>query len=182
MSERPEIETLSSRIVYRNRWIRVREDIVCRADGSEGLYGVVERPDFAVILPVEADGSLHLVEQYRYPLGARWWEVPQGAWEDAPGVDPLELARGELREETGLVAGRMTHLGHLLLAPGLATQGYDVFLAEELTPGAAALEVEEQGLVTRRFSRVEVDAMIRGGVIQDATTVAALALMDMRGA
>ncbi|MDP1028413.1 NUDIX hydrolase [Sphingomonas sp. KR1UV-12] len=175
-----EIETLSSRIAYRNRWIRVREDEIRRADGSTGLYGVVERADFAVIVPLEADGSLHLVEQYRYPVGGRYWELPQGAWEDRPGVEPATLARGELQEETGLVAGRMTHLGHLLLAPGLATQGYDVFLAEDPSRTETALEVEEQGLIARRFTRAEVEAMIDAGAIKDATTIAALALMDRR--
>ncbi len=175
---KPEIETLSSRIAYRNRWIRVREDAVRRADGSTGIYGVVERDDFAVIVPVAADGSIHLVEQYRYPVGGRYWELPQGAWEDAPGTDPAVLAAGELREETGLVAGRMTHLGHLFLAAGLATQGYDIFVAEDLTQATRALEVEEQGLVAHCFARAEIDAMILDGTIKDATTVAALAMFD----
>jgi len=175
----PEIATLSSRIAYRNRWLQVREDEVQRADGSRGLYGVVEKPDFAVIVPVEADGSLHLVEQYRYPVRGRYWEFPQGAWEQAPDADPIDLARGELREETGLVAGRMTHLGHLFLAAGFATQGYHVFLAEQLTRTDTALEVEEQGLVTGVFARAAVIDMIRTGRIKDATTVAALSLVDL---
>lgn len=175
----PEIVTLASRIAYRNRWLQVREDEVQRADGSRGLYGVVEKPDFAVIVPVEADGSLHLVEQYRYPVGGRYWELPQGAWEQAPDADPVDLARGELREETGLVAGRMTQLGHLFLAAGFANQGYHVFLAEDLAHTATALEVEEQGLVTRVFPRAEVLAMIRDGRIKDATTVAALSLVNL---
>jgi ADP-ribose pyrophosphatase len=175
----PEIVTLASRIAYRNRWLQVREDEVQRADGSRGIYGVVEKPDFAVIVPVAADGSLHLVEQYRYPVGGRYWELPQGAWEQAPDADPVELARGELREETGLVAGRMTQVGHLFLAVGFADQGYHVFLAEGLTRTETALEVEEQGLVTRVFPRAEVLEMIRAGRIKDATTVAALSLVDL---
>jgi ADP-ribose pyrophosphatase len=175
----PEITTLSSRIAYRNRWLQVREDEIQRADGSRGIYGVVERSDFAVIVPVAADGSLHLVEQYRYPVKGRFWEFPQGAWEDAPDADPIDLARGELREETGLVAGRMTHLGHLFLAAGMANQGYDVFLAEDLSHTDTALEVEEQGLITASFPRATVLAMIRSGQIKDATTVAALSLVDL---
>ncbi len=175
----PEITTIGSRIAYRNRWLQVREDEVQRADGSRGIYGVIEKPDFAVIVPVEADGSLHLVEQYRYPVGGRYWELPQGAWEHAPEADPIDLARGELREETGLVAGRMVHLGHLFLAAGFANQGYHVFLAEDLTRTETALEVEEQGLVTRAFPRAEVIDMIRTGRIKDATTVAALSLVDL---
>jgi ADP-ribose pyrophosphatase len=88
-----EIATLRTRLVYENRWMRVREDAIRRPDGSQGIYGVVEKPDFVVIAPVEEDGSVHLVEQYRYPVGARFWEFPQGAWEHAPGADPIDVAR-----------------------------------------------------------------------------------------
>ena len=96
------IETTSTRLVYENRWMRVREDTIRRPDGSSGIYGVVEKPDFVVIVPVDDDGRLHLVEQYRYPVKGRYWELPQGSWEQAPGAEPLEMARAELREETGL--------------------------------------------------------------------------------
>jgi ADP-ribose pyrophosphatase len=67
--ESANIETTSTRFVYENRWMRVREDTIRRRDGSSGIYGVVEKPDFVVIIPVEDDGQVHLVEQYRYPGG-----------------------------------------------------------------------------------------------------------------
>src|ERR1700755_3340933 len=103
-------ETLSSRIAYENRWTRVREDIIRRPDGSDGLYGVVERSDFVVVVPWQ-DGRLTLVEQYRYPVSRRMWKFPMGMWEQAPGTDPAVVAAGELREETGLVASRMLNAG-----------------------------------------------------------------------
>jgi 8-oxo-dGTP pyrophosphatase MutT (NUDIX family) len=84
--------------------MRVREDAICR--GSEGIYGIVEKPDSVVIVPVEDDGRINLVQQYRYPIGARYWEFPQGAWEQTPGADPDDVARGELQEKTGLNALR----------------------------------------------------------------------------
>jgi ADP-ribose pyrophosphatase len=93
-----DIETLGTRCVYENRWMRVREDAIRRRDGSEGVYGIVEKPDFVVIVPVEEDGRIHLVQQYRYPVGT-------------PGADPADMARGELQEETGLIAARMVHNG-----------------------------------------------------------------------
>jgi hypothetical protein len=86
--ESANIETTSTRFVYENRWMRVREDMIRRRDGSTGIYGVVEKPDFVVIVPVEDDGRVHLVEQYRYPVKGRYWEFPQGSWEREPGVDP----------------------------------------------------------------------------------------------
>lgn len=75
----PGTQQLSTRQVYAMPWLRVREDEVQFADGSRGIYSVVEKPDFVVVLPYERDG-FWLVEQYRYPIGARHWEFPQGGW------------------------------------------------------------------------------------------------------
>ncbi|MBC7801335.1 MAG: NUDIX hydrolase [Gemmatimonadaceae bacterium] len=176
-----DITTTSTRIVYENRWMRVREDTVRRRDGSEGLYGVVEKPDFVVIAPVEADGRLHLVQQFRYAVGGRYWELPQGSWESAPGVDPTQVARGELREETGLDAAEMLSAGHLFQGYGYATQGYHIFLARGLSRNDAEREHEEQDLVTHLFAAAEVERMVRDGDIKDATTVAALGLLRLKG-
>ena len=175
-----DVVTIGTRVVYENRWMRVREDAVRRRDGSVGSYGVVEKPDFAVVAAMEA-GRLHLVEQYRYPVGGRYWELPQGSWERVPGADPLELARAELREETGLEAATMAHAGRLFLGYGYSTQAYDVFLATGLRQGERGLDHEEQDLVTRAFAVAELEAMVREGVIVDATTVAALGLLRLKG-
>ena len=126
MRKAEEIETISTRVVYENRWMRVREDDIRRRDGSSGIYGVVEKPDFVVIIPLEEDGHIHLVQQYRYPVGGRYWELPQGSWEQSVNTDPLEVGRGERREETGLEAGEMVYAGHLFQGYGYATQGYHV--------------------------------------------------------
>jgi 8-oxo-dGTP pyrophosphatase MutT (NUDIX family) len=176
-----DIETLATRVVYENRWMRLREDAIRRRDGSNGIYGVVEKPDFVVVVPVEADGCVHLVQQYRYPVGARYWEFPQGSWERTPEADPAEVARGELREETGLRAGCMVHAGHLFEAYGYSNQGYHVYLATGLRHGDASLDREEQDLVSRAFPLAEVEQMIRDGDIKDATTVAAFGLLRVRG-
>lgn len=178
---KPEIVTLSSREVYRNRWMRVREDAILRQDGSQGIYGVVEKPDFVIVAALEDDGSLHLVEQYRYPVGARFWELPQGSWEQAPEAEPVEVARGELREEAGVEAGEMIAVGYLYEAYGHSNQGCHVFLARRLMPARRELDHEEQGLITRRFAAAEVIAMIESGAIRDAMTVAAIGLMRIKG-
>lgn len=179
MSEH-EIETIDSRVVYQNRWLRVREDQIRRSDGVEGIYSVVEKVDFVVIAPIE-HGIVHLVEQYRYPVRQRGWELPQGSWEDQPGTDPEVLARAELREETGLSAAEMTHVGYLYLAYGFSSQGYHIFLASGLTNGERDLDAEEAGLITRAFTLGEMEQMILDGTIKDATTIAALGLMRMKG-
>ncbi len=176
-----DITTVSSRTVYQNRWMRVREDEIVRADGSPGLYGVVEKPDFVVIAPIDRErGLIHLVEQYRYPVAGRFWELPQGSWETAPATAPEDVARAELIEETGLSAGRMTRVGELFLAYGYSNQRYHVFLADDLVAGATAREPEEQDLVSRPFPLAAVEAMIADGTIRDATTVAAIGLMRLK--
>jgi ADP-ribose pyrophosphatase len=176
----PDIETVSSRIVYQNRWMRVREDQIRYRDGSAGIYGVVVKPNFVVIAPLDSEGRLHLVEQFRYPVGVRSWEFPQGSWEAAPDADPLDLARGELREETGLAAGAIDHVGRLFQACGYATQEYDIYLARDLQRAEAALEHTEQDLVAGSFTVAEVADMILRGIIKDAGTVATFGLLKMK--
>ncbi len=173
-----EIKTLTSNIVYSNRWMKVREDTIARSSGHEGVYGVVEKADFAVIAAVQ-DGQIYLVEQYRYPVAGRYWELPQGSWE-ASDIAPVVLAAAELREETGLIASEMYHVGHLFLAYGYSTQGYDIFFATGLTQATAQTEPEEEGLITRAFALEEVERMILSGKIKDATTVAAFGLLKMK--
>ena len=112
-----EIETTGSRIVYGNRWMRVREDRIERTNGTPGLYSVVEKLDYSLIMPRDDEG-VFLVEQYRYPVRARYWEFPQGTWEERPEADPLEVAREELEAETGLRAESLFGLGDLFGAYG----------------------------------------------------------------
>ncbi len=175
----PEIRTVSTRVVYENRWMTVREDAIVRQDGKPGIYGVVDKKDFAVIVPFLGD-QLMLVEQYRYPVGARYWEFPQGSWEDTV-ISPEALARAELEEETGYTAGSIQNLGHLFGAYGYSSQGYNIFVAKDLSPTAKKLDAEEVGLISRPFPVAEVKAMILDGRIQDATTVAVFGLLQLRG-
>ena len=175
----PEIRTTGSKLIYENRWMRLREDTIVRADGTPGLYGVVEKVDFAVVAAIQ-DGAIHLVEQYRYAVGGRFWEMPQGTSDD-PDIAPLALACDELREETGLVAASILHAGRLFQGYGYSTQAYDVFLATGLTQHAVHREVEEQGMTTRAFDLATFETMLRDGTIRDASTVAAFGLLRLKG-
>jgi 8-oxo-dGTP pyrophosphatase MutT (NUDIX family) len=156
--------------------MRVREDSIVRPDGSTGIYGVIDKPDYALVIALDGD-RLHLVEQFRYPLGLRRWEFPQGTAPDLADPDPLELARRELREETGLRAESMTWIGLLDVAPGMSSQRGQVFLATGLTAGEPERELEEQDMRSAWFSRAKVESMMRGGEITDAQTIAAYALL-----
>jgi ADP-ribose pyrophosphatase len=177
---KPDIETIDSRVVYENRWMKVKEDSIRRRDGSAGIYGFVDKPDFAVIIPFDGE-RLHLVQQFRYPIGQRQWEFPQGSWEEEPDAKPEELARGELIEETGLSADRVEQIGQLFPLYGTATQSYRIFFATGLSQGNSQLSLEEQDLVVTSFTVEQVEAMILSGELRDAATVAALSIAKLRG-
>ena len=146
----PRSRPLSTRIAYENPWLRVREDIIRRADGSDGLYGVVERSAFVVVVALK-DGAITFVEQYRYPVRRRLWELPMGMWEHSPGTDPAVLAAAELREETGLIAGSIVFAGSLFQGPGYCNQEGHIFLATDLVQGEYDREATEQGMICRAF-------------------------------
>jgi 8-oxo-dGTP pyrophosphatase MutT (NUDIX family) len=165
-----------SREIYRNPWIRVREDDIELADGSAGIYSVVEKPHFGLVIPAERDG-FWLVEQFRYPLGRRAWEFPQGTWTAGDGGTAEDLARAELAEETGLRAGALRHVGHLDLAPGLMTQEFDVWLATDLIDGPTAREATEADMRTEWVAEKDLKAMIREGRFTDSPSIAAYALL-----
>lgn len=169
------IKTISTREVYRNPWTSVREDVVERANGQRGIYGVIDKDPACIVIPLEttAEGEfLYLIEQYRYTVSARHLEFPQGGWEQAE-VDPEQLARGELREETGLTAGRMTHLTTFQIAYGVMNQKHHCYLAEDLVMGEAEPDNEETDLVLHRVSVAKFEEMVLNGTIVDNCTVAA---------
>jgi ADP-ribose pyrophosphatase len=169
-----EIKTISSREVYRNKWTRVREDVIER-DGVRGIYGVVDKDPACIVIAIEttAEGEfIYLVEQFRYTVGARYVELPQGGWERAD-ADAEEMARGELREETGLKAERMTRLATLRIGYGVMNQEQHVFLAEGLTQGEHERDAEESDLEVRRVRVEEFEAMLLDGRIVDNCTAAA---------
>jgi 8-oxo-dGTP pyrophosphatase MutT (NUDIX family) len=170
------VRTTSSREVYRNPWIRVREDAVERADGSAGVYGVVEKPTAALVIAAER-GGFWLVEQFRHPLGRRSWEFVQGTWPAGGGGTAEELARAELAEETGLRSGTLRHLGRIDIAPGLTDQQTDVWLATDLTPGPTAREVTEADMRQEFVPEAELRAMVATGRFTDGPSLAALGLL-----
>lgn len=176
-SDVPSITTLSSREVYRNRWMRVREDEIVRSNGQRGIYGVVDKDECAIILPIDG-GHVWLVEQFRYTIQQRALELPQGGWEREV-TDAEELARGELREETGLHAETMIYLGALWIAYGFARQKQHVYLATGLTQASTHRDVEEHDLTVHSLPVEEFERKMLNGEIADASTLAAWGLYLM---
>lgn len=172
------IRQLSSRVVYQNKWMTVREDEIERDNGSHGIYGVIEKYDSAIILAIE-DRYIYLVEQFRYPLGVRSIEFPQGSLE-RNDVAHAEIARDELQGETGLVAQNMECLGEIYIACGYANQKTYAFLATGLSHVEQVPDHEEHDLVVRRVSLARMNAMVAANQIRDAQTLAAWALYQTR--
>ena len=146
-----------------------------RADGQRVIYGVIDKDDSCLVIPLEAstDGEfLYLVSQYRYTVGKRLMEFPQGTWEGSD-ADPTTIARGELREETGLRADRMTPLASLQIAYGVLNQVQHIFLAEDLTQGEHERDAEETDLEVHRVSVAEFETMLLDGTIVDNCSVSA---------
>jgi ADP-ribose pyrophosphatase len=174
MEEKP-IRTVSSREVYRNPWCSVREDVIERSNGERGIYGVMDKDPAVIVIPLELadDGEfVWLVRQYRYTVSGTYYELPQGGWETAE-VNPEELARGELAEETGLRVERMTPLADLWIAYGAMRQIHHVFLAEGLSHGETERDPEEHDMTVHRVAVREFEAMLLDGRVMDNCTAAA---------
>ncbi len=159
----------------------VREDAIEFPDGARSIYGVVDKPDFAVVIAAE-EGHFHLVEQYRYALGHRSWEFPMGGWPAGKTGTPLQLAQSELMEETGFRAASWVHLGRLVQAGGYSSQGFDAYLATGLEPGPTNREDTELDMVHATVVEAEFTAMISDGRITDGVTVAAYTLLQLHRA
>lgn len=172
---------LSSQIVYNNPWIEVTEHQVLNAAGNPGIYGVVHFHNLAVGVVPYSDGKIWMVGQYRFPLKAYSWEIPEGGGK--MDVDPLESAKRELLEETGLTAEKYERLLEMDLSNSVSDERGIVYLATGLSQGVATPE-EDEVLHLRQLSLEEAFGMADRGEIRDSLTVAALfrlRVMELEG-
>ena len=165
--------TLSTREVYLNPWIRVREDHVLKPNGTPGIYGVVEYRNRAVgVVPIDDEGHTWLVGQYRYTQNRYEWETPEGGRPQAESLE--DCARRELLEETGLVAATLEPLLlDLQLSNSVSDETAHLYIARQLTQQAPQPEDTEQ-LRLRRLPLAEAIEMAATGQIRDAMSVIAL--------
>jgi 8-oxo-dGTP pyrophosphatase MutT (NUDIX family) len=163
----------SRRTAYENPWVTVWHDEVTRPDGEPGIYGVVHFANLAVgVVALDEEDRVLLVGQFRYTLDAWSWEIPEG------GVpfdeDPVEGAKRELREETGVEAANWRELAQLHLSNSVSDEAGVLYLATGLTDGVARPEGTEHGIEVRRVPFPEALAMTLDGRITDALSVVGL--------
>lgn len=172
VSEENPWKTLSGEVRYENKWIRVTEHQVVNPSGNPGIYGVVHFKSVAIgVLPVDAEGCVHLVGQYRYSLDAYSWEMPEGG--GAPDMPPIEEAKRELREETGLVARQWLELLPIHTSNSICDEHGVIYLAWDMEQTESEPEDTEQ-LTIVRMPFADVVDLVLEGVITDSMTVAAV--------
>lgn len=164
--------TLRSSLRYENPWISVTHFDVLNPSGNQGIYGVVHFKNRAIgVLALEDDGTTYLVGQYRYALQNYSWEIPEGGGPHAE--DPLDAAKRELLEETGLRAREWRQILRMHLSNSVSDEESIVYLATNLEQGEASPE-ETERLTLRRLPFTDVLAMVQRGEITDSITVAAV--------
>ncbi|MFD2921338.1 NUDIX domain-containing protein [Terrimonas rubra] len=158
--------------VYDNKWINVTEYDVINPSGGKGIYGKVHFKNLAVaVVPVDAEGNVYLVGQYRFTIDEYSWEIPEGGCPE--GSDPLDTAKRELLEETGLIAGEWTEIMQMHLSNSVTDELAYIYLAKQLLQANAEPEETEQ-LQVKKLPFNTVYEMVMDGRIKDALTVAAV--------
>ncbi len=169
-------KVLEQREIYNNAWINVTEFDVINPAGKKGIYGKVNFKNHAIgIIPLDDELNTYLVGQYRFTLNQYSWEIPEGG--GPHGIEILESAKRELKEETGLVAEEWTKLTAIHLSNSVSDEAGTIFLARKLRQEEATPEETEQ-LVVRKVPFEEAYQMVENGTITD--TVAVVAILKVR--
>ena len=167
----PGFELIGSETILEGRTFKIRRDLLRTPDGRETRYEIVEHNGSVVMLPIDAEGNLLFVRQYRQAAGLDLLELPAGTRD---GDEPYEIcAAREMREETGMAAGKLEKVGEFYLAPGYSTEFMAVFLATELTHNPLEADADEFLQLEKIPVKAAVE-MARSGKVPDAKSLAAL--------
>ena len=165
-------QTLSTEMKYDNNWIQVTEHQVIAPSGNPGLYGKVHMKSRALaIVPLDERGNTWLVGQQRYVLGIYSWEVPMGG--GALMDSPIDAAKRELKEETGLTAERWTEIAYMHTSNSVTDEEGYAYIAQDLTEGETEFD-ETEDLAIKKLPIMQAIAMVLDGRITDAVSMIAL--------
>lgn len=166
-------KVVSTKITYKNPWMRIREDKVITPLGKDGIYGVMESDDSVMIAVLNDKDELYLLRTFSYPSSTWNWELPGGGGDKQ---HPIEASKRELEEETGILANTWQELGKTRVCNGLMTERMSTFLARDLSFTGKKEVANEQIDQARFFSMKEIDAMIRRGEINDDQSITGIYL------
>ena len=167
----PEEKTLSSKLIYEGRAVRLRVDTVQMADGRESTREIVEHADCVAVVAVDADGDILLVSQFRKAVEKELLETPAGGIE--PGEDPVDCVRREMREETGYLPRKIEKLGGFYSTPGYCTEYLYLYLATDLVHSPLSAE-DTENITVVRVPPGQIVGLITSGSICDAKSIAGL--------
>ncbi len=167
------VELLQSETVYRGRAFEVRRERVRLPNGQSAELDIVAHPGAVTLVPIDEEGNVWMVRQYRHSAGQVLLELPAGTLE--PGEDPRVCAERECREEIGMAPGRLTPLGECFLAPGYSTEYMYFFLAQDLSPAPLQAD-EDEDLRVERIPAAKLAERVASGELRDAKSLAALYL------
>jgi 8-oxo-dGTP pyrophosphatase MutT (NUDIX family) len=170
-------KTLSSETVYENAWLELSHRDVINPSGNKGIYGLVKFKNQAIgVIPIDEEENIYLVGQFRYAIDEYSWEIPEGG--GLLGTDPLEAAKRELKEETGLFANKWTQLARIHTSNSATNEEGFLYIAEELTQKEAEPE-DTEDLQIRKVPLKEAVEMVMRSEITDSLSVCAI-LMTAR--
>ncbi|MBN8826053.1 MULTISPECIES: NUDIX hydrolase [unclassified Spirosoma] len=168
-------QTLNSSVKYENPWLAIRHEEVITPAGTPGIYGVVSFKNKAIgVVPIDSEGNTYLVGQYRYALNEYSWEIPEGG---CPlGTDPLDSAKRELKEETGLEAAKWTKIARIHTSNSATDEEGFLYIAEELVQGEHEPE-ETEDLRVWKLPLAEAINMVMTSQITDSLSVSGLLIV-----
>ncbi len=169
---------LGSETRFANDVFRLREDEVQLADGKRMHYAYIERGEAVVIVPVTRTGEMVLVKQYRYAVDEWCWEVPAGGMHDSGAASPEEVARKELEEEVGAIAGKLTYVDFFYSANATTDEKCHVFLAEEVELSGKTQKESSETLETKLVPVEEAIEWARSGKMKTAPCALAVLLCE----
>ena len=173
-------EILSSKLIFEGRAVKLRVDTVKMPNGRQSTREIVEHADCVAVIPIDADGNIILVRQYRTPVGKVLLEIPAGGID--PGEDAETAVGRELREEIGYLPRKIELLGGFYSTPGYCTEYLYLYLASDLTPSQLFAE-DTEGIEVVRVPIDEIPGLIASGSICDAKSIAGLlAFLEYRKA
>lgn len=172
MSEHNPWKVLESKEIYDNNWIKLTEHKVLNPAGGNGIYGEVHFKNIAIgILPLDEELNTWLVGQYRFPTKSYSWEIVEGG--GPLNDDPLESAKRELAEETGLSATKFTEIQRMYLSNSVSDELAIIYIAQGLTLGESSPEETEE-LIVKKLPFEQAYQMVTTGEITDSISVAAM--------